>query len=665
LRLDSDALLGGLLYRAWRFRLIDESMLLELAGPRTVALLSGVERLGRASGLSLADDPILISGAEDQVENVRHLLESLITDARVALFKLAERVVVLRHAKTLPSDTRLRLARESLTLFAPLAGRLGIWRLKWALEDLAFRYLEPESYQDVARRLDGRREERERQVEVLASQLQSLLSQDGIAAEVSGRAKHIYSIWRKMHDKDLDVSEIYDVRALRVLVDTTADCYRALGVLHTSWMHLPQALDDYIANPKDNGYQSLHTAVVGPLGKILEVQIRTFEMHTEAEFGVCAHWSYKESRWQMPSERINWLRQLLEWYDDGGGEAGFETLLAQGGSDGRIYVSTPKGHVLDLPTGATAVDFAYRIHTEIGHRCRGAKVDGELVTLHTPLATGQRVEILTTQRAEPRLEWLSEHLGFVRTSRARAKVQSWFRRQSRASNASTGERIWAQARQRLALADGRWASDLVATSFGYVDVLDLHIALGRGELAVAEILRAHAQPEPEIKAPLPVGTDGVFAPGHISVGGQGWPLALGTCCQPRPGQALAGYLDESDAVIAHRIDCKLFTRLRDARPVRILALRWPASDESVGLTLQVRGSNRHGLLRDITAIAGEEALSMVGTRARLEDNASQVSIELDCKRLSLDRLSRLLDRLRQIPDVVDACLLRETDKNDW
>ena len=655
LQLESDAVLVGLVYRAWRFRRFDATTLETLVGQEGLGLARDVERLGRASHLPLADDPVLAGGASEQIDNVRHLLESLIGDARVALIKLAERVVVLRLAKTLPVAEQRRLGEESQALFAPLAGRLGIWRLKWAIEDLAFRYLEPEIYKRVAGQLDGRREERELRIAELVVQLRSMLEGAGVLSEVSGRAKHIYSIWRKMQEKHLDVAEVYDVRALRVLVDTPADCYAALGAIHTAWTHLPAEFDDYIANPKDNGYQSIHTAVIGPFDQVLEVQIRTHSMHAEAEFGVCAHWSYKEPQREMSNDRIAWLRQLFEYYDDAGGADGFETLLAQGFNDARIYCSTPQGHVLDLSRGATALDFAYRVHTAVGHRCRGAKVDGEFYPLDEPLNTGQRVEIITGQTERPRREWLQSHLGFIRTARARAKVQSWFRHRSAHESLSSGRRIWRETLTKLGAPKDL---ELPAQEMGFDGSDDVHVALGRTDLFVQDVIRKLSLSDLALDTAVPHDGLGEVSPtssrGQIALGGQAWPLAFALCCRPQPDDAIDGFLDEMDAVLVHSTNCPRFQTLKRAHPVRVVNLSWQQAPSARLIQIEVRGANRHGLLHDITRIVAEEALSMTATEARLRENATLVSIVIECEPVEVADLLRLLDRLAQVKNVIDA-----------
>ena len=461
--------------------------------PRDVGVLvAAVLKLSSTDVLAHNDSAVLSSESKSQTDNVRHMLIALIDDPRVAVVKLAERVVVLRDAKQADETSRRTVATEATEFFAPLAGRLGIWQLKWTLEDLAFRYLFPDDYREVASKLDGRREERERQIEAIRQDLEFRLAARGIEAEVHGRAKHIYSIWRKMSDKSIDFSEVYDVQAVRVLVDRIDACYGVLGVVHTSWPHIPTEFDDYIANPKENGYRSIHTAVVGPTGKTLEVQIRTREMHDEAELGVCSHWAYKDGgEGALRSGKMDWLRSVLEWHDDLGLRVNGEQL-----NQDRVFVTTPQGHVLDLSPNATPVDFAYRIHTEIGHRCRRAKVDGRRVPLNRRLNTGECVEIETGDTQEPRRDWLNPALGYVNTSRARSKIQSWFRTQLMESNVTAGRALLEESAARLGFTDD--FADL-ASRAGYENEEALMLAVAVGDQLVIDLVKLVSDPPDDVR----------------------------------------------------------------------------------------------------------------------------------------------------------------------
>lgn len=487
LELDADAVATGLVYETARTHSISPKALEGTLGAGVANLTDAMLRMASTSEYKLSNLPMLGNEARNQVDNVRHMLVALIDDPRVAIIKLAERAIALRMANSTDAEAMRRLAREALRIFAPLAGRLGVWQLKWALEDLAFRHLHPGEYKRIAASLAARRQERERRVSKIVADLKDRLADAGIDAEVIGRAKHIYSIWRKMRRKGIDLSQVYDAEAVRVIVDDAQRCYGALGVVHTAWPHIGSEFDDYVANPKENGYRSIHTAVMGPEGRVLEVQIRSSEMHRQAEIGLCAHWAYKDERREaLHSDKMNWLRRVLEWHDDVTDIADLAELDAEPVSIDRIYVATPQGHVLDLTQGATPVDFAYRVHTEIGHRCVGAKVDGVSVPLNTPLATGQHVEIITGETEQPLREWLNPALGFIKTARARAKIQSWFREQVVESNVAAGRGLLLDTFRRLDLTAD--PSELAAEA-GYSSENELWRAVGVGECQIIDLVR--------------------------------------------------------------------------------------------------------------------------------------------------------------------------------
>ena len=491
LKIDNESVLAALLYRP-HFEGLLTTGDIDLRYTEEVAhLVEGVTRMATANFLDLSNTPLQTSERQDQVENIRRLLVVLADDARVAVIKIAERVVALRHAKLDALSRRSRVALEARHVFAPLAGRLGIWHLKWELEDLAMRYLEPEVYSTIARQLDGKRVEREARIADIAADLRAMLAQHGIAAQVSGRAKHIYSIWRKMQAKQLGLDQVYDMRAVRVLVDDLADCYAALGVVHTAFRHIPSAFDDYVAAPKENGYRSIHTAVIGPEGKTLEVQIRTHEMHAEAELGVCAHWSYKGDGDEDTeiAAKMDWLRHVVEWHEELGGRQSLSDELRRSVGQERIYVHTPKGHVIDLVADATPLDFAYRIHTGIGHRCVGARVDGREVPLNYPLHSGERVEILTAATEAPRRVWLEQEAGYVRTNRARAKIHEWLKNRGPAINREDGLAAISRACERLLIPMPTPAALFeLAGNLGEPNADRLLEAIGAGECPVRPLI---------------------------------------------------------------------------------------------------------------------------------------------------------------------------------
>ncbi len=493
LRMDSASIAAALTYRCVRSGRRSVADLERDVDVEVAHLVADVERAGTVSLLELSNTPLLAKASRDQVDNVRRMLVAMIDDVRVAIIKLAERIIALRVVKSDQPARQLRIAQETLDVFAPLANRLGIWRLKWELEDLAFRYQTPHEYRSIAARLDGKRIDREEDVMSVGSILAAELAAEGIDAEVRGRAKHIYSIWRKMFAKQIGFDQVYDIRALRVVVASVRDCYAALGVIHTRWRHVPREFDDYIANPKDNGYRSIHTAVVGPDQRTVEIQIRTREMHHEAELGVCAHWAYKRDGSKRETdkedafytEKLSWLRQVLEWHEEVGGFESVGRELRSNIEDGRIYVFTPAGHVLDLPAGSTPVDFAYRIHTHVGERCVGARVDGEVVPLNVSLSTGQRVEVMTDPDATPSRDWLNQNLGYVRTARALAKIQSWFRSLEREQNVTAGRAMLEREFDRLMI-DVDLAT--LANLSGYPDADALCVAVAVGQRQLLDVV---------------------------------------------------------------------------------------------------------------------------------------------------------------------------------
>jgi len=429
LKLDQTALEAAVLYRSVRETLITLEAVEKRFGAEVAGLIDGVRQM---AAISQPYTPYHTMNQHNQQENLRKMLVNMVDDVRVALIKIAERTCALRQVKDAPLEKSLQVAREVSDIYAPLAHRLGIGQIKWELEDLSFRYLHEDDYKTIAKLIAEKRLDRDRYITEVMDTLKQLMEAQHIHHyDVSGRAKHIYSIWRKMQRKKIDFSQVHDIRAVRILVPEVTDCYTVLGIVHSRWHHVPNEFDDYIANPKKNGYQSLHTAVFGPESKVLEIQIRTFAMHDEAELGVCAHWRYKghdtNAKSRSYEEKIAWLRQVLEWQDEVGDFSDLREGLSSDVAPDRIYVFTPDGHVIDLPRIATPIDFAYRVHTEIGHRCRGAKVNGRIVPLTYKLKTGQQVEILTASKGGPSRDWLNPNLGYVRTSRARAKIQAWFK----------------------------------------------------------------------------------------------------------------------------------------------------------------------------------------------------------------------------------------------
>ncbi|MDF1763620.1 MAG: bifunctional (p)ppGpp synthetase/guanosine-3',5'-bis(diphosphate) 3'-pyrophosphohydrolase, partial [Oleibacter sp.] len=567
LRLDSASIIASILYRAVREGRLSLAKVERQFGDEVAKLIEGVLRMAAISAIQNSGDQVVLGQREAQVDNLRKMLVSMIDDVRVALIKLAERTSAIRAMKDAPDDKRRRVAEEVFNIYAPLAHRLGIGHIKWELEDLAFRYLKPDAYKRIAQLLDEKRLSRQDYVVQVVDALQNAISAAGIACDVVGRAKHIYSIWRKMNRKNLDFSQIYDIRAVRILVPELRDCYAALGIVHGLWRHIPNEFDDYIANPKENGYRSLHTAVVGPENKVLEVQIRTHQMNEDAELGVCAHWLYKgtdtKAKDQAYEQKISWLRQVLEWHED---LDDLPQLLGELRTDinpDRIYVFTPEGHVVDLPPRATPVDFAYRVHTEVGNKCRGAKVNGRIVPLTYQLKNGEQIQILTHPSAHPSRDWLYPDAGYIATTRARAKVAHWFKLQDRDKNIEDGRQLVMREMDRLDLVDESLQD--VAANLNMRTMDDVFAAVGAGDLRVGQIVHqllkladSHVQKQQELPlARRAENKDLKSLGGDVVIHGVGNLLTqIAQCCHPVPGDDIRGYITIGRGVTVHRSDCE-------------------------------------------------------------------------------------------------------------
>lgn len=601
-------------------------------------------------------------------EGLRRLLLAMVRDLRVVPVLLARQLARMRAAAKDPDEVRRPLALLTRDIHAPLANRLGIWQLKWELEDLAFRYLEPETYRRIATLLDEKRADRERYIEQVKRELGEALAAHGIRAEISGRPKHIYSIWRKMQKKNVPIGELYDLRAVRVLVDDVATCYSALGIVHSLWTPVPGEFDDYIARPKNNDYRSLHTAVIGPEGKTLEVQIRTYEMHEQAELGVAAHWRYKETGGsQRPSaasaaidRKIEWMRRLLEAHSEPGGDA----ALAQGLDDelveDRVYALTPAGEVIDLPQGSTPLDFAYHVHTMVGHRCRGAKVDGRIVPLDYKLRSGERVEILTAKEPEPSRDWLVVANGFLASPRAREKVRSWFHKLDRERNLQAGRELLDRELRRLGLMQADLAPVLPRFNVASVDELLVQIALG--DVGPHQVGRALLEREREEQAspaesvPLPKPRQAPRQPASSAftvVGVDNLLVQIARCCHPLPGEAISGYLTRERGVSVHRADCAAFLRLAARQPQRVLPVEWGRAGGGYEAVVAVDAVDRRHLLKDLSNLIAQEDAHV------LEIGSEQVRGGLVRFRMRLrvqdyGQLSRLLGRIESVPGVERA-----------
>jgi GTP pyrophosphokinase len=658
LQVDKETLAAAIVYNSVHFADLSLENVTDNLGPNVAKLIQGVEQLDAIRSLQGHHERNRL-----QIENLRKMLLAMVEDVRVVLIKLAERACIMRSASVLGEVRQRQLARETMDIYAPLANRLGIGQLKWELEDLAFRYLEPVIYKDLAKRLDEKRIDRENYVKNVIAFIKDELTKASISPfEISGRVKHIYSIYGKMVRKELDYDQIYDVRAVRILVSSIESCYEALSTIHQLWNHVPEEFDDYIATPKENGYRSLHTVVIGPEGKHLEVQIRTFQMHQEAELGVAAHWVYKEGAGQKAGYegKIAWLRQLLEWQKglESTSEAPEQSLHAEVFAD-RIYVFTPTGDIVDLPEGATPLDFGYHIHSEVGHRCRGAKVNGNIVPLTYRLSTGERVEILTGREANPSRDWLNPHLGYLKSSRARAKVHHWFKSQDADHHLEEGRDILEKELRRLDLRQMDY--EKIAEQLNYKNSKEMMIALGCGDIRINHILNTLQTPttpaEKMIEAlNVPYKPLSPSEAKGINVEGVGNLLThTARCCQAVPGDSIIGFITQGRGVSIHRTDCSNVSQLSIQNPERLIEIQWGSQAQNVyPAVISISAYDRQGLLRDITTVLTNERINVLAINSSTDKTEQIANIAVTIEISGLESLSKVLDRLNQLPNVLSV-----------
>ena len=653
LNLDLDSRLAAILFSATDFLPEASEKLTAQFGAPVAAL---VDNLYRLKGLRPLTEATVqgTTEAKAQAEILRKMLLAMADDIRVVMLRLASRTQTLRWFTDHDTLARRDLARESLEIYAPLANRLGVWQMKWEIEDLSFRFIEPATYKRIAKQLDEKRAERENFIETATARLKDEMSKSGIAAEVYGRPKHIYSIWNKMRAKDLDFEEVYDVRALRIIVPDLRDCYTALGIVHALWQPIHGEFDDYISHPKGNFYRSLHTAVMAEDGRSLEVQIRTPEMHRHAELGVAAHWRYKEAGAPARAEsaydeKIAWLRQLLSWRDEITDSAAWVEQFKRASLDDTIYVLTPQGRVIDLPKGSTPVDFAYRLHTDIGHRCRGAKVDGHLVPLTTSLANGQRVEITAAKTGGPSRDWLAP--GYLHSSRARQKVKAWFAAQQEAEMLTQGRGFIAKELQR----DGQTQANLedLAHKLGFKNPDAMFLAAARGEVGPRAVLVAlrgaveETEPGPEIQTrQSKAGNSRILVVGVDKLMTQ-----LGRCCKPVPPDIVAGFVTRGRGVSVHRLDCPNFRNMAARNPERVIDAQWGGRQDGIyAVDLLVEAHDRQGLLRDISDVLSKEKLNVTAVKTQSKSGTARMAFTVELA--SAEQLQRMLDRVAEVEDVV-------------
>ncbi len=596
-----------------------------------------------------------------QADALRRMLLAVVTDPRLVLVRLTEQLRRMRAARELDEAARMHLAWETREIYAPLANRLGIWQQKWELEDLSFRWLEPAEYRRIAGWLNESRIDRERYSETVIGEISAELAQAGVEAEVIGRPKHIYSIWRKMQRKGLAFEQVFDVRAVRIITGSVEDCYAALGVVHGRWHYIPGEFDDYIATPKDNLYRSLHTAVVGPTAVPVEIQIRTREMHEHAELGVAAHWRYKEgaARDAAYDRKIEWLRELLAPASDTESDNDFLSRVRADLFDDRVYALTPKGEVVDLPGGATPIDFAYHVHTELGHRCRGARVNGRIVPLNHRLASGEVVEIIGGKKAQPSRDWLVEREGFLASPRSRAKVRAWFKRQDHGENLREGREMFERELSRLG-AEHALVSDLVG-EFSLTSADALYLAIGSGELGLAQVAGAierRLRGKPAAAGPdlPPIGVTRREKPAAIQVEGVGDLMSThARCCNPVPPEPVTGYVTVGRGITLHRSGCRNLRRLAERSPERLLQVNWEAAaGRRYPVEVVVRAMDRRGLLRDITTVVAEEHIDIERLASQGDPAQGSADLSLRVAVGGMEDLTRLLARLSAMPGIISA-----------
>ncbi|HEY5714930.1 MAG TPA: GTP diphosphokinase [Psychromonas sp.] len=667
LNMDMDTLNAALIFPLLDHQIISQEQVDELWPKRVAKLVKGATDM---EGIRALQNKGELKSNAAQVDNLRHMLLAMVEDVRAVVIKLAERICYLRQVKLADENKRILVASEISSIYAPLANRLGIGQLKWELEDLAFRYLEPDIYKKIAKQLDEKRIDRENYIQNFVTTVKESLKEMHINGTAYGRPKHIYSIYRKMQKKNLEFEELYDVRAVRVVVEKLQDCYAALGAIHTKWRHIPSEFDDYIANPKANGYQSIHTVVLGPEGKAIEVQIRTQQMHEDSELGVAAHWKYKEGSAGGKAaggyeEKIAWLRKLLAWQEEISDSDDLVDEVRSQVFDDRVYVFTPKGEVIDLPAGSTPLDFAYYIHSQIGHRCIGAKIANHIVPFTYHLKTGDQVEILTQKEPNPSRDWLNPNLGYINAPRARSKVASWFRKQDRDKNVQAGRELLEHelAKLKLKLSDVSPAIE----RFNVSSAEDIFAGVGNGDLRINQLLHFlddhyHQQTlEEQDQAVLdklekrsnafvtkPVGN-------NILIEGESNLLhSIARCCQPIPGEPIEGYITQGRGISVHRKACEQLADLREAHPERMIEASWGDSDSSgYSLTLRLEALDRSGLLKDITTLLSNEKINVLGVNSMTNVKTQTAIIDMNLEMRNSDSIDKIINKLKQLKDVSD------------
>tara|TARA_B110000438_G_scaffold303305_1_gene364208 strand:- start:7496 stop:9670 length:2175 start_codon:yes stop_codon:yes gene_type:complete len=668
LNLDTDSLCAAFICPLYEYNCISLEYIQENFSKKIYLLCKGVSQMEAIKALQQSQSSQV---SANQIDNVRRMLLTMVEDVRAVVIKLAERLCHLRLVKNSDEETRVLAAKETSNIYAPLANRLGIGQLKWELEDLSFRYLHPTVYKTIAKQLDEKRLDREQYMTDFVNNISEQLKSSGIKGCVYGRPKHIYSIWKKMQQKSLDFEQLFDVRAVRIIVDELQGCYGALGLVHTSWNHLSKEFDDYVATPKSNGYQSIHTVVIGPEGKAIEIQIRTQQMHDDAELGVAAHWRYKEGNASGKTsgfdEKVSWLRKILQWQEDVS-ESGelLDELRSQVFED-RIYVFTPSGDVVDLPSGSTPLDFAYYIHSNVGHSCIGAKVFGRIVPFTHTLRTGDKVEILRSKSLNPSRDWLNPSLKYLHTSRARAKVQHFFRLLDRDKNLAAGKEMLETALGKLHLSLAKVDLSVATERFNLTTNDDLFAAIGSGNTRLLQVVHCLQQqdekskpeveidPQSLIRQPQQTDTQAGDSNG-ITVSGVGNLLThMAKCCQPVPGDEILGFITQGRGISVHRVDCDQLANSLNQQPEREVEVQWGGgSNKNYQVSINIIGGDRQGLLRDISTIISNERVSIIGIESNTDNAKQSMSMTIKVEVANNEALMRLLAKLNQLDDVTEV-----------
>lgn len=659
LKMDVESMIAAMIYPTYVHAELLEEDISEHLGSKIAKLVAGIKQMDAIR--ALYDEAHQQHHSQTQIDNIRKMLLAMAQDVRVVLIKLAERTILMRSSNLLSDVQKQKIAKETQDLYAPLANRLGIAQIKWELEDFAFRFLQPDTYKKIAKAVALKRMEREQYIKTVMETIRNYITAEGITNfEVTGRAKHIYSIYRKMQRKNVDFSQIYDASAVRVLVPTIEDCYTVLGIVHSVWQPIPEEFDDYINNPKPNGYQSLHTAVIGPGNCNVEIQIRTNKMHQESELGVAAHWIYKEGGGTKRSaydQKIAWLRQIIDWQKEVT-QVEPDGLQENPQIEDRVYVFTPTGEIIDLPLGATPLDFAYNIHTEIGHRCRGAKVNGNIVPLTYQLQMGDRIEILTAKEANPSRDWMNPNLGYLKSSRAKAKIHHWFKIKNHDKNLLLGKEMLDRELKKLHIIH----YDLTATMerFNHTSEDEFFAALGAGGLRVGQILtvienqlREKTAVVPEIPAHVSSHPKKRLSSSAINIHGIGNLLYnIATCCKPIPGDPIIGFITHGRGVSIHRQDCSNMLLANHEQKQRLIEVNWGEKVGTYPVDIFVHAYDRHGLVRDITTLLANEKINILALTTSTNKKESTANIVFTVETLDLSGLSRIMDRINQLPNII-------------